>query len=148
VEEEIRRIKDETGSIVVALQYAMGADGHISRDAVAIIADVFNVSRSEVYSTASFYNQFTFEKKGKNVISVCLGTACFVCGGGEILRAAEECLGIKEGEVTPDGLFSIERNTRCLGRCAGAPVVQINDVFYENATSAKILEVLDELKRR
>ncbi|MDR1917374.1 MAG: NAD(P)H-dependent oxidoreductase subunit E [Christensenellaceae bacterium] len=142
---EIEKIKTETGSIVVALQYAMKHDGFISVKAVDIIAAVFGVSESEVYSTASFYNQFSFEQRGKNKISVCLGTACFVCGGAEILRAVEERLHIKEGGVTRDGLFSLERNVRCLGRCAGAPVVQINDTFYEKATKEQILTAIAEL---
>jgi NADH:ubiquinone oxidoreductase subunit E len=147
MKKEIEKIKTETGSVVVALQYAMRAEGCISAAAIEIIADVFGVSQTEVYSTASFYNQFSFAKKGKNEISVCLGTACFVCGGAEILRAVENRLHIKEGGVTPDGQFSIARNVRCLGRCAGAPIVQINDAFYEKATKEQILGVIDELKR-
>jgi NADH:ubiquinone oxidoreductase subunit E len=147
MKKEIEKIKAETGSVVVALQYAMRAEGFISAEAVGIISDVFGVSRTEVYSTTSFYNQFSFEKKGKNEISVCLGTACFVCGGAEILRAVENHLHIKEGGVTRDGRFSVARNVRCLGRCAGAPIVQINDTFYEKATKEQILGVIDELKR-
>jgi NADH:ubiquinone oxidoreductase subunit E len=142
---KIEKLKNETGSIVVALQYAMQADGYISKETIKTIAVVFSVIESEVYSTASFYNQFSFEPKGKNKISVCLGTACFVCGGEEILRAVENHLHIKEGNVTPDGQFSIERNVRCLGRCAGAPIVQINEIFYEKATKEQILGVISGL---
>jgi NADH:ubiquinone oxidoreductase subunit E len=142
----VEKIKADTGSIVVALQYANEINGFISPEAVATVADVFGVSRSEVYSTASFYNQFSFEQKGQNRISVCLGTACFVCGGAEILRAIEDRLHIKEGDVTADGKFSLEPNIRCLGRCADAPVVQINDKFYAKATKEQILGVINELK--
>ena len=85
--------------------------------------------------------------KGKNVISVCMGTACFVLGAETILRDIEKHLGIKEGEVTPDGLFSIEKNTRCVGLCAGAPVVVINDKFYEHTNTKEMLGVINELKR-
>jgi NADH:ubiquinone oxidoreductase subunit E len=145
-EGEIEKIKEETGSPVVALQYVMNEDGFISKDAVSLISAVFCVSESEIYSTASFYNQFSFEQKGRNKISVCLGTACFVCGGADILSAVENHLHIKEGGVTPDGRFSIERNVRCLGRCAGAPIVQINDTFYEKATKDEIIGVINGLK--
>jgi NADH:ubiquinone oxidoreductase subunit E len=147
MKEEIEKIKDETNSIVVALQYAMKTDGCISKDAINIIAKVFSVSQSEVYSTASFYHQFSFAKKGKNIISICQGTACFVCGAGDILKAVQDRLGITEGEVTPDGKFSVEKNTRCLGKCANAPVVLINDTFYERAAKETIIGAIDELER-
>jgi NADH:ubiquinone oxidoreductase subunit E len=138
---------NEENSIVVALQEAMKKDGYISEAAVNSIAQNFNVSSSEVYSVASFYHQFTFTNKGKNVIAICEGTACFVCGSEEIKKAVMKVLNIKMGEVTADGLFSLEKNTRCLGRCAGAPVVCINDTFYENATAEMILEAINGLKR-
>jgi NADH:ubiquinone oxidoreductase subunit E len=144
--QSIERIKSETGSVVVALQHAMETDGYISASAVDIIAEVFNVSPSEVYSTATFYRQFSFAKKGKNVLSICMGTACFVCGAAEILHAAEKELDITEGEVTADGLFSIERNVRCLGRCAAAPVVCVNGVFFEHATPEKIVAEINKLR--
>jgi NADH:ubiquinone oxidoreductase subunit E len=137
----------ENGSIVVALQDAMKNDGYISESAVNRIAQNFNVSPSEVYSVASFYHQFTFAKKGKNVIAICEGTACFVCGSEQIKKAVMSALKIKMGEVTADGLFSLEKNTRCLGRCAGAPVVCVNDTFYENATAEMILEAINDIKR-
>ena len=142
---DIEAVKAQTGSVVAALQYAQHKEGYISRVAVNLIADVFNVSSTEVYSTASFYHQFSFTKKGKNIISVCMGTACFVLGAEEILKTIEKHLGIKEGEVTKDGKFSIEKNTRCVGQCAGAPVVVINDKFYEHATAKGIIEVLDAM---
>jgi NADH:ubiquinone oxidoreductase subunit E len=147
MKEEIKKIKAETNSIVVALQYAMKTDGYISKDAINIIAKVFDISPSEVYSVASFYHQFSFTKKGKNIISICQGTACFVCGAGEILKAVQDRLGITEGEVTSDGKFSVEKNTRCLGKCAGAPVVLINNIFYERATKETIIGVINELER-
>jgi NADH:ubiquinone oxidoreductase subunit E len=139
----IEKIKKETGSVVVALQYAQGAQGFISEDAVAVIADVFGQSRCAVYGTATFYHQFSFAPKGKNVVSVCMGTACFVCGAEAILKAVEGELGIKAGEVTKDRLFSIEHNTRCVGRCDAAPVVLVNDRMIEKAT---VKGVIDELK--
>lgn len=136
----------EKTSIVVALQGALKRDGYISKAAVDDIAVEFGVSPSEVYSVASFYQQFTFTKKGKNVIAICEGTACFVCGSEHIKKAIEKELNIKMGEVTADGMFSLEKNTRCVGRCAGAPVVCINETFYENATPEMILEAINELR--
>lgn len=136
-------IKD---SIIVALQTAQASDKYLTRDAINAIAAQFHVSPSEVYSIASFYQQFTFTPQGEHVIAVCTGTACFISGAQAILAMLEQELGIKEGEVTADGKFSLAKNTRCLGRCAAAPVVQIDDVFYEHATVAQIKEVINGLR--
>lgn len=144
MKQEIEKIRQETGSVVVALQHAQGVDGYITPEAVAIIADVFNKSRCEVYSVASFYHQFSFTKKGRNVISVCMGTACFVCGAEAIMKKIEDELGIHAGDVTADGKYSIEHNTRCVGRCDAAPVVMVNDKMIEKATVA---EVMNDIRR-
>ncbi|MDR0462445.1 MAG: NAD(P)H-dependent oxidoreductase subunit E [Christensenellaceae bacterium] len=144
MKKDIEKIFKSTNSVVVALQHAQSVDGYITKEAVALIADVFGKSQCEVYSTATFYHQFTFEKKGRNVISVCMGTACFVCGAGDILKKIEDELGIKAGEVTKDGKYSIEHNVRCVGKCDAAPVVMVGDKMIEKATVA---EVVNEIKR-
>ena len=133
-------------SIIVALQQAMQQEGYISRDAVQRIAEQFHVSPTQVYSVASFYQQFSFTPQGKYVISVCMGTACFIAGAEKILTMLRQELGIGEGEITKDGKFSIQKNTRCLGKCAAAPVVMINDKVYEHATVEQIREALHELR--
>jgi len=141
---EIIKIRDKTGSVVVALQHAQSVDGFITPEAIAIIADVFGKSRCEVYGVATFYHQFSFTKKGKNNIAVCMGTACFVCGAEAILKKIEDELGIKAGEVTADGLYGIEHNTRCVGKCDAAPVVMVNDHMIEKAN---ISEVMNEIRK-
>ena len=133
-------------SLIVALQKEMARAGYISRDAVNRIAGEFHVSPTQVYSVASFYQQFSFTPQGQNVIAVCMGTACFVTGAAEILAMLKQELGIGEGEITPDGKFSIQKNTRCLGKCAAAPVVTINGRLYERATVAQIKEAIHELR--
>ena len=133
-------------SIIVALQKEMQVAGYISRESVERIAKEFQVSPTQVYSVASFYQQFSFTPRGKNVISVCMGTACFIAGAEAILDMLHKELGIGEGEITPDGKFSIQKNTRCLGLCASAPVVTINDRVYEHATVAQIKEAIHELR--
>lgn len=143
---EVEKIKKTAGSVVVALQLAQSTYGRITPEAVEIIADSFGQSRCTVYSTATFYHQFTFSPKGKNVIAVCMGTACFVCGAADILSAIEDELSIKAGEVTPDKLFSIEHNTRCVGRCDIAPVVMINDHIIERATVKEVVKQIKKIK--
>lgn len=124
----------------------MQAQGYLARETVNAIAAQFQVSPSQVYAIASFYQQFSFTPKGKYAIAVCLGTACYIKGAPEILTMLQDELGIQPGEVTPDGKFSIERNTRCLGQCAAAPIVQINDTVYAHATAAQIREVIRGLR--
>ncbi len=133
-------------SIIVALQNEMQQAGYITRSAVERIAKQFDVSPTQVYSVASFYQQFTFTPQGKNVIAICTGTACFIAGAEKILAMLKEELGIGEGEVTADGKFSIQKNTRCLGKCSSAPVVMVNDQIYENVTVARMKEIIDELR--
>ncbi len=136
-------IKD---SIIVALQAAQARDKYLTRDTINAVAKRFHVSPSEVYAIASFYHQFTFTPQGEHVIAVCMGTACFITGASAILQMIEQELGIKEGEITPDGKFSLTKNTRCLGRCAAAPLVQIDDTIYEHATVEQIKEVIHGLR--
>lgn len=144
--QKVEKIKESTDSVVVALQAAQEAFNFITPKAVEIIADVFNQSRCTVYGTATFYHQFSFEPKGKNVVSVCMGTACFVCGAADIMTAVESELNIKAGDVTKDGLFSIEPNTRCVGNCAMAPIVVINDRQIEKATVKTVISEIQKIK--
>ncbi|MCL2569706.1 MAG: NAD(P)H-dependent oxidoreductase subunit E [Firmicutes bacterium] len=141
-----KRITNEP-SILTALQQAQEVYGYITPDAVAVVADVFEVSQSRVYSTATFYHQFTFAPRGKHVISVCMGTACYVLGAQEILNAIEDELGIKAGGVTTDGLFSIEHNTRCVGDCASAPIVIIGERWFNKTNTTKMLAVIRKIKK-
>ena len=145
---EIIKIKEKTGSVVVALQLCQESYGYITENAVAIIAEVFNQSRCAVYSVATFYHQFSFKPKGHNVIAVCMGTACFVLGAAELLKAIEEELDCKEGDMTSDGLFSIEHNTRCVGRCDIAPVVLINGRMIEKATIKGTIKQIRLIKKQ
>ena len=145
MKQDIEKIYKDTGSVVVALQHAQNTDGYITDTAIATIADVFNKSRCEVYSTATFYHQFTFVPKGKYNISVCLGTACFVCGASDVLKKIEDELGIKAGGVTKDKKFSIEHNTRCVGRCDLAPVVMVNDTIIGKVTVEGVMNDIRKL---
>ncbi|MBQ7794569.1 MAG: NAD(P)H-dependent oxidoreductase subunit E, partial [Clostridia bacterium] len=99
------------------------------------------VPMSEIYGVVTFYTQFTINPKGKYHIGVCLGTACYVKGSGDILEEIKEILKIDVGECTPDGKFSLEA-TRCVGACGLAPVVTINDDVYGRLTKGEIGAIL------
>ena len=96
-----------------------------------------------MYGVVTFYSFFTMEKKGKYVINVCLGTACFVRGADKILKEFEARLGIKNGETTEDGKFTLS-SLRCVGACGLAPVVQVNGKTYGNATIETVKEIIEE----
>jgi len=109
------------------------------------VAQVCEVSDMEVYEVATFYTMFNKERVGKFFIQLCGTTPCMVCGSEEIKNTILSHLGIKEGEITEDGLFSL-LEVECLGACANAPMVQINDDFYEGLTPETTIEVLEHFK--
>ena len=132
-------------NLVPALQDVQEKDGYISEEAVSALSEYFSITRSDIYSVCSFYAQFKFKKPGKHIIKVCKGTACHVRGSGSLLAALEERLGIKEGETTPDGLISLER-VACLGACALAPAIVVDDKVYGRVTLAQLKKILEGLK--
>lgn len=132
-------------NLVAALQDVQDKDGYISEDAVRELSEYFGITRSDIYSVVSFYAQFKFKKPGKHTIKVCKGTACHVRGSGSLLAALEERLGIKEGETTADGLVSLER-VACLGACALAPAIVVDEKVYGRVTLAQLQKILEGLK--
>lgn len=133
------------GALMPVLQEAQGIYGYLPQEVQQIIADGLDISMSEVYGVATFYSQFSLTPKGKYKISVCLGTACYVKGADKVLEKIEEILGIKSGECTPDGLFSIDA-CRCVGACGLAPVVMINDDVYGKLEPKDVQAMLDKYK--
>ncbi len=104
----ISKHKDQAGGLMPVLQEAQGIYGYLPIEVQKMIAEGLDISLSDVYGVATFYSQFSLKPKGENIISVCLGTACYVKGADKILEALEEKLGIKVGECTDDGMFSLD----------------------------------------
>jgi NADH-quinone oxidoreductase subunit E len=111
--------------------------GYLPPRAILMTAEHVDVPACEVYGVATFYNQFRFTPPGENPIRICLGTACHVRGGEAILETFERALDIEEGQTTPDRLFSIER-VACVGCCALAPVVTVDDTVHGNMAFNKV----------
>ena len=133
----IKKHKDQPGAMMPVLQEAQGIYGYLPREVQTIIAEEMGVPLSQVFGVATFYSQFTLSPKGEHTVSVCLGTACYVKGADKILAAIEERLGIKAGECTSDGFFSID-SCRCLGACGLAPVMTIDgEVTLNRLTEIK-----------
>ena len=125
----IRGMKDEKGALMPILQKAQEIYGYLPIEVQKIISDETGISLEKIYGVVTFYSQFTLSPKGRYQISVCLGTACYVKGSGDIYNKLMEKLGIVGGECTPDGKFSLDA-CRCIGACGLAPVMTINDEVY------------------
>ena len=129
-------------TLIQVLHKAQGIFGFLPEEVQLHIADRFAVSHAEVSGVISFYNYFTTTPKGKYRINVCLGTACYVNGAEKVLQEFERVLGIKAGQVTEDGKFSIE-SLRCVGACGLAPVITIDDKVYGKVQPGKAHEILE-----
>lgn len=116
----------QRGMLIAVLQRVQEKVGYLPEEAMTMIADRMSLSLNNVYGVASFYKHFHFKPRGKNIVKVCMGTACHVRGGKAVLTEMEQKLGIKEGETTKDLSVTLE-TVGCVGCCALAPVVTIND---------------------
>lgn len=119
-------------------------DGYISEEAMKAVSKGLGVPVMEVYRVASFYKAFRLKPVGKNVITLCMGTACHVRGASLLLDQATIQLGVKPGDVTPDGLLSIE-HVNCLGTCALGPIITENEIYHHRMTPGKLRKLIDNL---
>jgi len=147
LKEVINAHKDQPGGVMPVLQQAQDIYGYLPFEVQAMIAEELNMSLSEIYGIATFYSQFSLNPKGDYQISVCMGTACYVKGAEKIVVALEEKLGIKNGECTKDGIFSLD-TTRCIGACGLAPVMSINDDIYGKVEVAQLDEILVKYQKK
>ena len=125
----IAQYKEIPGALMPVLQQAQGIYGYLPIEVQQMIAEGLNIPLAEVYGVVTFYSQFSLNPKGKYEISLCMGTACYVKGAGDLIDRITQVLGIEPGEVTPDGKFSLT-NTRCIGACGLAPVMTVNEDVY------------------
>jgi NADH:ubiquinone oxidoreductase subunit E len=137
----INETREQAGALIPVLQRAKGLIGYLPLPVLRSIAREMRVSLSEVYGIASFYSLFTMVPRGKHIISMCMGTSCYVRGGERIMNTLQKELGIDPGETTADGIFSLEM-VRCLGCCGLSPVVAVEDKVYRRMTPTKMKEVL------
>ncbi|NLK26905.1 MAG: NAD(P)H-dependent oxidoreductase subunit E [Clostridiales bacterium] len=129
----INEHKNDKGALMPILQQAQEIYGYLPIEVQTIISNELNVPLEKIYGIVTFYAQFSLNPKGKYKISVCLGTACYVKGAGDLFNKLQELLGISDGECTPDGKFSIE-SCRCIGACGLAPVLTVNEDVYGKIT--------------
>lgn len=120
--------------------------GWIPRAAMDKIAALCDVPKIKVYEVATFYSMYNLEPVGKYLIQLCTTTPCWLCNSDDIVKACTEHLGIKLWETTKDGYFTL-MEVECLGACSNAPMIQMNDLYYEDLTSEKMIEILNSLQK-
>lgn len=125
----IEEQKKKPGPLMPVMQKAQGLYGALTIDVQEIIASELDIPMSDVYGVATFYSQFALEPKGEHIVSVCMGTACYVKNIEKIMDKLVDVLGVEPGETTPDNKFTLEP-TRCLGCCGLAPVIMVDDQVY------------------
>jgi NADH-quinone oxidoreductase E subunit len=132
-------------ALMSILHKAQEIYGYISDEAIDTISTHMGIPTARIWGIVTFYHYFTLKPRGKYVVSICLGTACYVKGSKRVLNKLKEILDINLNETTPDGLFTIEAKY-CLGCCGLAPVMMVNDKVYEKLTTKKIMEIIDTLR--
>lgn len=139
----INKHKDKDGALIPVLHEAQEIYGYLPIEVQKIISENMNISLAEIYGVVTFYTQFSLNPKGKYQIGVCLGTACYVKGSGDILEKIKDRLGIGVDECTEDGKFSLTA-TRCIGACGLAPVMTVNDDVYGRLSLDEIDDIMDK----
>lgn len=137
----IEENKSDKSNLMVVMQKAQDIYGYLPMEVQSMIADGMDVPLEKVYGVSTFYAQFALSPKGEYNISVCLGTACYVKGSGDIFDKISEKLGIGADECTPDGRFSLTA-CRCIGACGLAPVLTVNDDVYGRLTVDDVDDIL------
>ena len=151
VQKRIAELKDKyihrRSAILPAMHVVLEEVGYHNRDIIRQVAGLLDLSEMEVTETLSFYTYFPKQGIGKYHIQVCTNVSCMLNGAEQLVSYLEEKLGIRVGETTPDGLFTLT-GVECLGSCGTAPVMQINQEYYENLTKAKVDEIIEELRKQ
>jgi len=139
--------REKPGNLIMILHKVQEEFGFIPREAAKKVAKIMNVPLAKIYGVITFYHYFKLNKPGKYNIQVCMGTACYLKGGEDILNELESVLGIGVNQVTSDGQFSIEA-VRCVGACGLAPVIVVDDEVYGKLTKDRLPEILAKYQEK
>ncbi len=143
----ITQYREKEGNVIFLLQETQNALGYIPEEAIHYFSQELEIPPSRFYGVVTFYSQFHLKPRGKNIVSVCCGTACHVKGGTKIAERVQKDLGLAaEGETTGDGQFTFEI-VRCVGACSIAPVVLLNNKAYAEMTADNTSKLIKKLKK-
>ena len=142
----IEEWKEKPGNLIMVLHQVQQTYGYIPREVAIEVSQLLNVPLAKIYGVVTFYNFFKLQKAGKYIIQVCLGTACYLRGGDDLMKELERELGIGVNGTTPDGLFSIEA-VRCLGCCGLAPVIVVNGEVHGKLETKGIAAIVEKYRK-
>ncbi len=132
--------------LIAVLHKTQSLFGYLPREAMDTIAEAMQIPTAHIWGVATFYHYFNLEPIGKHVISVCMGTACYVKGAVQVLEALKKELGVEVGQTTPDMLFTLQE-ARCLGACGIAPVIMVDDKIYGELDKKKTVDVVNQYRK-
>lgn len=141
LDEIISRYRNENGPLIPILQEAQGVYGYLPAHVLKYISKAMRLPLAKIYGVVTFYSQFRLKPVGRNLINVCLGTACHVRGGAKILETMEKSLNIKDGATTEDGRYTLEI-VACIGACGLAPVISINNEVHGRLSPESLAGIL------
>ena len=142
----IEEWKDKPGNLIMVLHQVQQTYGYIPRNIAIEISELLSVPLAKIYGVVTFYNFFKLQKAGKYIAQVCLGTACDLRGGDDLIKEFEKQLGVGVNATTPDGLFSVEA-VRCLGCCGLAPVVVVNGEVYGKLSKGDVAGIIEKYRK-
>lgn len=146
INKEIQKYPEKKAAVMAALYIAQEQNGFISTDVMKEVASLLDTTAEEVLGVVTFYTMYHQKQMGKFHIQVCTNVSCMLRGGYDILKQVKDKLGIDDMGVTEDGLFSIEE-VECMGSCGTAPMIAVNEDYYENLTKEKVEELINSLKQ-
>lgn len=147
LDEFINSLEEQEGELINVLREAQELFGYLSQDLQLYVSRKLDIPASKVFGVATFYSFFTLQPRGKHIINVCLGTACFVRGADKILEEFKKQLNITEGNSSKDGMFTIE-SLRCVGACGLAPVVVIDEKVFGRIKVEDVKRIIEEYKAK
>ncbi len=145
IDEVVEKYRGKKGNIIPLLQSVQNKYGYIPREAFIALSEKLKLPLNEMYGVATFYAQFRLKPVGKHIIKVCHGTACHVQNAKAVSQSIEEALGVKDGETTTDGIFTLE-SVACLGCCSLAPVMMIDNDTYGKLDGKAALKIVKDIK--
>lgn len=145
--EIIARYKEQRTPLMMILSDIQKEYGYIPLEVQEIVSEQLDIPVAEIYGVVTFYSFFSLKPKGKNVIGICMGTACYVKGSQDVMNKFSELLGIGSGQTTDDGLFTID-TLRCIGACSLAPAVSINGKVHSKVKVNEVAKLIEEYRNR
>ncbi|MGD9162906.1 MAG: NAD(P)H-dependent oxidoreductase subunit E [Desulfobacteraceae bacterium] len=144
--EHVKLWKDRPGNLIMTLHKVQEEYGYVPRSVALQLTELLDTPLAKIYGVLTFYHLFKLKKPGKYSIQVCLGTACYLNGGEDILHELESLLGIGVNQTTPDGMFSIEA-VRCIGCCGLSPVMTVNGEVFSKLKKENLTKIIAQFKK-